>query len=637
MYYKDTYEFYVSFYEIEEDNYTEDISDLYDTFVKVSTENLGDRSIDWYYTNHSLKYYAKYGDDDAIQNTDRDIATGDKLIKSLSQSHMIYFSYVDGKLSYNGISEEFANYIYNSQIKNDAYTKDTDFIVSIDISGSDNPVTKIGYWSDIYYTLYNFNDLAVSVNNHFAAAVIGTILLLIASFISGFFYFSIAGKKNEESPAKLYFIDYVPFEIHFALLGGIGFGLYILLLGLVDIANTSFSKLNCIAVAVMGFALWFLLFEFSAAAARYTHSDKKVKNNFLFYQIGKLLVKGAAATGKALSYKPKRFKLNVIILSLLYVIINIAVIGLIVWLVAINVPVFAILMMVIDFGVNLFLFIKVLQYIGSLDKIIDSANKHEDLAVNINALPQSLKTLAEGMKYTNIELQNAVAQAIKDERLRTELITNVSHDLKTPLTSIITYVDLLSKCDIQDEKAREYIGVLDDKGAKLKRLIDDLIEASKVTSGNISVNLTKINLAELCLQSTVDVQPDFDKAGLELIVKNCENPPVVMADGAKAFRIIENLLSNARKYSAKASRVYVDVYKENEFGVFEIKNISAQPLDISPEELTERFVRGDKSRNQEGNGLGLSIATELCKLQNGRLELTIDGDLFKAKVKLLLC
>ena len=178
--------------------------------------------------------------------------------------------------------------------------------------------------------------------------------------------------------------------------------------------------------------------------------------------------------------------------------------------------------------------------------------------------------------------------------------------------------------------------MLDDKGAKLKRLIEDLIEASKVTSGNVSVNLTTINLSELCLQSTVDAQPDFEKAGLDLIVKDSEKPPVISADGAKTFRIIENLLSNARKYSAKASRVYVDVYSQNGYGIFEIKNISAQALDISPDELTERFVRGDKSRNQEGNGLGLSIAKELCKLQNGELELIIDGDLFKARVKLPL-
>lgn len=157
-----------------------------------------------------------------------------------------------------------------------------------------------------------------------------------------------------------------------------------------------------------------------------------------------------------------------------------------------------------------------------------------------------------------------------------------------------------------------------------------------INSGNITVNPSNLNLYELCLQATVEAQKDFEKAGLELIVKESEDAPAIFADGPKSFRIIENLLSNAKKYSAKNTRVYVSVYRENGMGVFEIKNISAQPLDISPDELTQRFVRGDKSRNQEGNGLGLSIAKELCRVQNGSLEISIDGDLFKAKVKLPL-
>ena len=283
---------------------------------------------------------------------------------------------------------------------------------------------------------------------------------------------------------------------------------------------------------------------------------------------------------------------------------------------------------------NGYVLYRVCLYVKNLDMIIDASSKHEDIAVDLNSLDLSLKTLAEGMRYTNAELQTAINKAVKDERLRTELITNVSHDLKTPLTSIIVYVDLLSKCDIDDEKAQEYIAVLDEKGKKLKKLIDDLIEASKVTSGNVTITPTNINLSEPCLQATVEAQTDFEKAGLDLVVKSGERQTIVYADGTKTNRIIENLLSNARKYSAKTSRVYVSVYEEDGQGIFEIKNISAQPLDITPEELTERFVRGDKSRNKEGNGLGLSIAKELCSLQHGELELQIDGDLFKARVKL---
>ena len=338
-------------------------------------------------------------------------------------------------------------------------------------------------------------------------------------------------------------------------------------------------------------------------------------------------------TFKLYAYKPKTFVRNIILLSLAFFAGNIGLMIIIVLFFASDIPVFGFIFIVGDLVANTFALRAVCKYFKALDEIIYASSQHIDVPMAIDTFPQSLKILADSMKYTNAELQNAIAKAVKDERLRAELITNVSHDLKTPLTSIITYVDLLKNCDIADPKAQEYIHVLDDKGAKLKRLIDDLIEASKVTSGNVSVNLAPMNLSELCLQSTVDVQQDFDKNNLNLVVKQGEKPVTVTADGAKTFRVIENLLSNARKYSARGSRVYVSVYEQGGKGIFEIKNISAQPLDITPDELTERFVRGDKSRTAEGNGLGLSIAKELCKVQNGELELSIDGDLFKAKVE----
>lgn len=272
------------------------------------------------------------------------------------------------------------------------------------------------------------------------------------------------------------------------------------------------------------------------------------------------------------------------------------------------------------------------RYVVDLDKIISASQNRTEPAINYDKLPKSLKILADSMKYTNQELNRAVDKAVKDERMRTELITNVSHDLKTPLTSIINYVDLLKACDIQDENAKEYIAVLDEKGIKLKRLIEDLLEASKVTSGVINLNPINLNLSELATQATVESQQQFAENNLDLIFKGDKNNVFAYADGNKTYRVIENLLSNARKYSAKGSRVYADVYEMNDMAVFEIKNISAEPLDISAEELKERFVRGDKSRTNEGNGLGLSIADNLCKAMNGRLDLIIDGDYFKAKV-----
>lgn len=506
--------------------------------------------------------------------------------------------------------------------------------------------------TNYFEAMRQFNDYAGKVNDNLVKLAIIDVILLAASFVIAFYYFKIVGKKDDDSPAKLIFIDYIPLLLQLGIVGGSGFGLVALLISAFD----EYYDITLLLAIFAGVSLgcWALLFELCCSVARYSKSGKKFYKHLLLYWLGfalfhifkfiiKLIVKFFKAwhrfnkklfgTFKLYAYKPKTFVRNIILLSLAFFAGNIGLMIIIVLFFASDIPVFGFIFIAGDIVANTFALRAVCKYFKALDEIIYASSQHIDVPMAIDMLPQSLKILADSMKYTNAELQNAIAKAVKDERLRAELITNVSHDLKTPLTSIITYVDLLKNCDIADPKAQEYIHVLDDKGAKLKRLIDDLIEASKVTSGNVSVHLAPMNLSELCLQSTVDVQQDFEKNNLNLVVKQGEKPVTVTADGAKTFRVIENLLSNARKYSARGSRVYVSVYEQGDKGIFEIKNISAQPLDITPDELTERFVRGDKSRTAEGNGLGLSIAKELCKVQNGELELSIDGDLFKAKVE----
>ena len=274
----------------------------------------------------------------------------------------------------------------------------------------------------------------------------------------------------------------------------------------------------------------------------------------------------------------------------------------------------------------------VFRYLYYLDKIIAAAVSGSALRVNFMKLPVSLRYLASSLQGNRENLDRAVANALKSERMKTDLITNVSHDLKTPLTSIITYIELLKQCDIQDQTQQEYIEIIDEKGKRLKVLIDDLIEASKVTSGVVNIHAVRLSLSELAAQAVGENAKSFAAAGLELLLEPGKADVEAMADGAKTYRVLQNLLSNARKYSAAGSRVYCSVYKQGEEGVFEIKNISAEALNISAQELKERFVRGDLSRAREGNGLGLSIAESLCQAQGGRLELSIDGDLFKARV-----
>ena len=221
---------------------------------------------------------------------------------------------------------------------------------------------------------------------------------------------------------------------------------------------------------------------------------------------------------------------------------------------------------------------------------------------------------------------------MKSERLKAELITNVSHDIKTPLTSIINYVDLLKNENIDNEKAKEYIGILDNKANRLKKLTEDLVEASKVSTGNISLNMEKINIVELIKQAIGEFEDKFQKKGLDVIINCLKNEIYIMADSRYMYRIIENLFSNISKYALENSRVYIDLYTIEQEARIEIKNISKEKLNISSEELMQRFVRGDTSRTTEGSGLGISIAQNLTELQHGKFDLILDGDLFKVEM-----
>ncbi|MCQ2400848.1 MAG: HAMP domain-containing histidine kinase [Lachnospiraceae bacterium] len=246
---------------------------------------------------------------------------------------------------------------------------------------------------------------------------------------------------------------------------------------------------------------------------------------------------------------------------------------------------------------------------------------------------QELET-ARSINNISVGLMSAVSDQVKSERLKADLITNVSHDIKTPLTSIINYVGLLKRENINNEKANEYIDILERKSERLKNLTEDLVEASKASSGNIRIDFTKLDIVELSEQAAAEFEDKFSARGLEFCLTKPETPVFVNADGRHLWRVFENLFNNASKYSLEGTRVYGDVGCSGENAFFTIKNISAMKLNISPEELTERFVRGDISRTTEGSGLGLSIAKSLASLMGGELKIEIDGDLYKATVLL---
>ena len=242
---------------------------------------------------------------------------------------------------------------------------------------------------------------------------------------------------------------------------------------------------------------------------------------------------------------------------------------------------------------------------------------------------ENLSSVREGM-------QLAVERQLQSERMRTELITNVSHDLKTPLTAIVSYADLLSKENIKNKKALEYIEVLQRQSAKLKKLTEDLLDVSKASSGVLEMQREALDLDEFVAQMAGEYRGRFETAGLQLLYEPQQAPVSVQADSRYLARVFDNLLQNALKYSQADTRVYLSVRQLKEVAVAEIKNISREALNITADELMERFVRGDSSRHTEGSGLGLSIAKSLMELMGGELVLILDGDLFKALVRLPL-
>lgn len=261
--------------------------------------------------------------------------------------------------------------------------------------------------------------------------------------------------------------------------------------------------------------------------------------------------------------------------------------------------------------------------LGDLDHLIDESGDKNfaQIAKNINSMQGSFK--------------KSVESQLKSERLKTELITNVSHDLKTPLTSIINYISLLKNEGLSPEENKKYINILDTKSQRLKVLIDDLFEASKVSSGAVELNIEKVDIAALLRQTLGELDEKISSSSLAFKVNIPVNPLYLNLDGKRTWRVFENLINNAIKYSMTGSRVYVDLVEQENKVIIILKNISSYEMDFNVDEIFERFKRGDKARNTEGSGLGLSIAKSIVELQGGRMNIEIDGDLFKVTVEFI--
>ena len=292
--------------------------------------------------------------------------------------------------------------------------------------------------------------------------------------------------------------------------------------------------------------------------------------------------------------------------------------------------------LIIIFGIQLGFLIYFVKKLGYLNEIMKGVHKIKEGELNYKIEEKNdiyFSSLANDINNISEGLENSIEQRIKSERMKSELITNVSHDLKTPLTSIINYVELIKKEeDLQPEYLKDYVRVLDNKSKRLKVLIEDLFEASKASTGNIELELVRLDLKQLLQQSIGELEDKLEEANLGLRVNLTEESTYVLADGRRLYRVFENLICNISKYSLPNTRVYIDVVKEDGKIITTMKNISSYELNFDPEEIMERFKRADESRNTEGSGLGLAIARDLVSLQGGNMSIDIDGDLFKVKV-----
>lgn len=488
------------------------------------------------------------------------------------------------------------------------YTAFDETVQNID-SSSDITLNRALYNQTKSLYKYSYSTLIISI-------IIGSIELI-------YLIYSLGYVKNKEE-IYLSWLDKIPLEILFfgyCLLFFVEAALLVMCLSVISV------DVNLCVMLIM------LVGYFSVLSALYGAGTllKRIKahtffKNSITYRILKWLiqkyknVKNIISSNKNLGGKIALYFIGIVTVSIL--------IGLI----------FKEFGILLDIVFWIWCYYKIMKEVDKFKQIHDATEKIYKGDTNIK-LDESLYTgvLKELAIYINDiagGFSNAIKESLKSERLKTELITNVSHDIKTPLTSIINYVNLLKQENIQNEKAKEYIEVLDNKSQRLKKLIEDLVEASKASSGNIKINKEVLNVKELLNQVTGEFEDKFNSRGLNIISKLPEKTVYIKADSRYLYRVLENIYSNVAKYAEENTRVYIDciLEEENTVAIY-VKNISKDELNISADELMQRFVRGDKSRNTEGSGLGLSIAKSLTELQDGTFNIYLDGDLFKVAIK----
>jgi len=590
--------------DVKEDAYFYQIRNFaYNTVHRLVDPNSGVNQADIYIENEPIAYIR-------AESTDPDYEVYERKISEPEISLVCYV-----RVRYDEETDAF----------NLAWTEDNEpsledgeydayYTITIGIA-NELPIDSELYWIDLLIELlYTFKFWIYAIG-------FGSLIIAILCFV---FLMCSAGRRRGMPGVRASFLTKIPFEIPTAAVAFVS----ILLLYITDMwyYNDVFTVISIVIWAIVTVIM--LIFWCMSLAIR-IKLGTILKNTIVFY-ILRLIWRVLCFCGRCIRAVVRAIPMiwKTIILLGAVAVIEFIVIAmsagetdnlLICWLLGKIIATF----FIIYFVLMLHRLKKGAREIadGKLDYKVDT----KYLILDLKDHGENLNRIRDGLNY-------AVDERLKSERMKTELITNVSHDIKTPLTSIINYSDLICREECENENIKEYATVLHNQSERMKRLLDDLVEASKASSGNIDIILAECDARVLISQVSGEYYQRLADAGLELVCTTPDDEIRIMADGRRLWRVFDNLMNNARKYALSGTRVYVSLEAVGERAVLRFKNISREALSINADELSERFVRGDESRGTEGNGLGLSIAKSLTELQGGAFGITVDGDLFKVTV-----
>ena len=558
--------------------------------------------------NSNLYYYFKQGDS-VYTNMKKDMTQEEAV--NHAEKLGSYLCYDDSSIAFDGnitgVSVEFQQNILRlfQQGKQGGY-----LIVAVDTTLQKNDSLK---------------EAAKIYNSYFPWTVASIFIAIVAGmgFALCIIYITLAtGRNAEDERIHLYRLDYLPTEILFFI-----FMAY--LIGLISIcAKLSHQQWEIANTLILTGTL--VVITDAVLLTLYLSFVRKIKSNTF---ISCSLISRCTHTIKEGMRKQRITRRAVIIYGIC------TVVGLFfAWESFAKRNIWAVFGLAAVFA---FLGVWMLQQAIQRKKILEGIQEISSGKLNYKLEEKEFtgdyREIAENINSIGEGVSNAVEENVKSERLKTELITNVSHDIKTPLTSIINYVNLMKMEHIQNEKVENYLNILEKKSLRLKQLTEDLVEVSKITSGVITLDMQPINMIELIYQTGGEFNEIFEDLGLTIITRLPKEPVMIMADGNRIWRIVQNLYNNVAKYALKDTRVYVELKVENDWAEFSIKDVSAQELNKSAQDLSERFVRGDESRGTEGSGLGLSIARNLTSLMGGEFDISLDGDLFTVAIRFPVC